>query len=271
MKKVLIIAFIFIVLIILDGFFINPNGFKTNEIVININNLPEDFEGFKIMQISDLLINDTSDINRVKDIVKSINERKPDIIVFTGDLINEKNKLTDKDIDNLKSILKDATCTLYKYAVFGDNDLKNDELYNNIMIDADFKILNNESIYLFYKNINPIKITGLKNTNDLEKSFATVDEYDDIFNLVLTHYPDYIDNLNEYNNLIVLAGHSLKGQIRIPFFGGLIRLDGANKYYDSFYEVNGNRLYVSGGIGNNKVDFRLFNKPEINLYRLEKK
>lgn len=271
MKKVLIILIFIIGLFILDGFFINSKGFKTDEVVINIDTLPDDFEGFKIMQISDLLIKDSNDLKRISDIVKVSNERKPDIIVFTGDLLNSKNELSDSDIDNFKKILKEMTCTLYKYAVFGDNDLKNIDLFNNIMMDANFKILDNESAYLFYKNIKPIKITGLKDTNNLEKSFKTNEDYETIFNLVLTHYPDNVDSLNNFDNLVVLAGHSLKGQVRIPFYGGIIRVDGAKKYYDEFYQLNNAMLYVSGGIGNNKIDFRLFNKPEINLYRLERK
>ena len=268
MKKILIAIIILLSFVLIDGFFINPNGFKIIEKKIYVDNLPESFEDFKILQISDLLISNKKDINRLKNIKAKSNERKPDIIVFTGDLINSKNDLTDNDINDIIDILKSLECNLYKYSVIGDNDQKNIDLFNKIMNNSDFKILDNESTYLFYKDINPIKITGI-NTIDV-KTVETNEELTPIFNLVLMHYPDYADSLS-FDNAIALSGHSLKGKIRIPFYGGIIKKDGAKKYIDDYYEIGTNKLYVSGGIGTENVKFRFNNKPEINFYRLEKK
>lgn len=268
MKKVLIAMIILLSFVLIDGFFINPNGFKIIEKKIYVDNLPESFEDFKILQISDLLISNKKDINRLKNIKAKSNERKPDIIVFTGDLINSKNDLTDNDINDIIEILKSLECNLYKYSVIGDNDQKNIDLFNKIMNNSGFKILDNESTYLFYKDINPIKITGI-NTIDV-KTVETNEELTPMFNLVLMHYPDYADNLS-FDNAIALSGHSLKGKIRIPFYGGIIKKDGAKKYIDDYYEIDTNKLYVSGGIGTENVKFRFNNKPEINFYRLEKK
>lgn len=268
MKKILIAIIILLSFVLIDGFFINPNGFKIIEKKIYVDNLPESFEDFKILQISDLLISNKKDISRLKNIKTKTNERKPDIIVFTGDLINSKNDLTDNDINDIIEILKSLECNLYKYSVIGDNDQKNIDLFNKIMNNSDFKILDNESTYLFYKDINPIKITGI-NTIDV-KTVETNEELTPIFNLVLMHYPDYADNLS-FDNAVALSGHSLKGKIRIPFYGGIIKKDGAKKYIDDYYEIGTNKLYVSGGIGTENVKFRFNNKPEINFYRLEKK
>ncbi len=268
MKKIFIVIIFLVGLIIIDGFFINPNGFKIAEKKIFVENLPESFENFKILQISDLLISNKKDINRLKNIKAKSNERKPDIIVFTGDLINSKNDLTDKDINNIIEILKSLDCNLYKYSVIGDNDQKNIDLFNKIMNNSNFKILDNESTYLFYKDITPIKITGINTVN--VKTVETKEELTPVFNLVLMHYPDYIDDLS-FENAIALSGHSLKGTIRIPFYGGIIKKVGAKKYIDDYYEVGTNKLYVSGGIGTENVKFRFNNKPEINIYRLEKK
>ena len=268
MKKIFIVIIFLVGLIIIDGFFINPNGFKIVEKKIFVENLPESFENFKILQISDLLISNKKDINRLKNIKAKSNERKPDIIVFTGDLINSKNDLTDKDINNIIEILKSLDCNLYKYSVIGDNDQKNIDLFNKIMNNSNFIILDNESTYLFYKDITPIKITGINTVN--VKTVETKEELTPVFNLVLMHYPDYIDDLS-FENTIALSGHSLKGTIRIPFYGGIIKKVGAKKYIDDYYEVGTNKLYVSGGIGTENVKFRFNNKPEINIYRLEKK
>ena len=113
MKKFLIIFILLIGIVLLDGFFINSKGFKVVEESIEVASLENSFDGFKIMQISDFLIKDKNDLDNIKNIVKSINERKPDIVVFTGDLINSNNNLSDTDINNLTNILKDIDCTLY--------------------------------------------------------------------------------------------------------------------------------------------------------------
>ena len=114
LKKVLIAMIILLSFVLIDGFFINPNGFKIIEKMIYVDNLPESFEDFKILQISDLLISNKKDISRLKNIKTKTNERKPDIIVFTGDLINSKNDLTDNDINDIIEILKSLECNLYK-------------------------------------------------------------------------------------------------------------------------------------------------------------
>lgn len=271
MKKFLIIFILLIGIVLLDGFFINSKGFKVVEESIEVASLENSFDGFKIMQISDFLIKNKNDLDNIKNIVKSINERKPDIVVFTGDLINSNNNLSDTDINNLTNILKDIDCTLYKYAIYGDNDLKNIDVFNKVMTNSNFIIIDNESKYLFYKDVKPVKITGLKNNSDISKALYLSDELDTTLNLVLTHNPDDIDLLSSDEEYVVLAGGSLKGQVRIPFFGGIIKKDGYKKYTESYYNIGNIKLYNSGGIGNNNVNFRLFNKPEINLYRLEKK
>ena len=74
----------------------------------------------------------------------------------------------------------------------------------------------------------------------------------------------------ENKSNLVLAGHSLNGQINIPLIKNLFLLDGSKKYYNHFYNVNDNDLYISSGIGTTDFKFRLFNKPSVNLYRLTK-
>jgi len=86
----------------------------------------------------------------------------------------------------------------------------------------------------------------------------------------LTHFPDNFDNLkNDYN--LVLAGHSLGGEIRIPYLGAVLKKEGAQKYTDYHYQKDNNHLYVSFGLGTEKTNMRLFNMPSINIYRIYSK
>lgn len=270
MKKRIIIGIIlFALFILIDGFFINIYFFKVNEKEIYVDNLPDSFKGFKILQFSDLLISNNRDFKKLKKVVKQINELKPDIIVFTGDLINKNYNLSSEGKQNLINILNSLDCELYKYAVIGDNDNKNITLYEDIMTNSNFIVLNNESTYLFYKDPTPIKITGLTNLDNIQKSFEITDNLNTSTNIVLTHYPDYVLNLDQNVNQIILAGHSLNGQIHLPFIGGIIKKDNAKKYISDYYKIVNTNLYISGGLGTDNIPFRLFNRPEINLYRLK--
>ena len=62
--------------------------------------------------------------------------------------------------------------------------------------------------------------------------------------------------------------HSHNGQIRLPGIGALYTPNGSKKYYDNYYDLDETPLYISSGIGVSIVNYRLFNKPSINFYRI---
>ena len=267
MKKIIIGVVIFILLFFIYGYFINTHGFKISQYQISNSNIPESFNGFTIVQFSDSLIDSDEEISNLSNVAKTINDLSPDIVVFTGDLA--KNGYTSNK-EKIINILKSIKVNYYKYAVIGDNDKKILDTYNDIMKQSDFIVLNNEYNYLFNKNINPIKIIGITNTNYPKELFENEEGINPTFNLVITHYPDYIDSLSNNNIDLVLAGHSLNGQIKLPFIGGILKKDGAKKYVDNHYVINNTEMYVSSGLGTEKIHFRILNRPEINVYRLEK-
>ncbi len=81
------------------------------------------------------------------------------------------------------------------------------------------------------------------------------------------HEPDYIDDLTDNKFDLILAGHSHAGQIRTPF-GGIFIPEGAKKYHNSYYRLENSDLYISNGLGVSNYNFRLFNTPSYNIYRL---
>ena len=134
-----IINYIFICYFIgIYGFFIDSNGFKMKEDTILVDNLPTSFEGFKIIQLSDLKISSTEDIKRLKKIVNSINNEDADVFIFTGDLLG--SDLRKEDINNITNELKNINVTLYKYAVIGDKDDRS--TYLNILENSDINTIN---------------------------------------------------------------------------------------------------------------------------------
>ena len=73
-----------------------------------------------------------------------------------------------------------------------------------------------------------------------------------------------------YQVNLILAGHSHNGQVRLPFIGAIYTPIGAKKYYDNYYNVSGTKLYISSGIGVSTTNYRLWNHPSINFYRINK-
>ena len=84
------------------------------------------------------------------------------------------------------------------------------------------------------------------------------------------HKPDTFDDIKQYNFNLVLAGHSHNGQIRLPIYGAILTPKGAKKYYKPHYKIDNTDMYISSGIGNTVIDYRLFNRPSFNIYRLNK-
>ena len=265
MKRILIYLILIFSLFFLYGKYIEPNKLTIKNYQINSSNIPNSYTKLKIIQFSDLLI-DEQNINNLENIVNKINNQKPDIIFFTGDLIKQNYQLNNKDKEYIINNLKNLKCSLYKYSIIGDHDKSKLETYEEIMTNSNFQILNNEYTYLFYKDKSPLKIIGLTDIDNYDKTLSNEENIVPCYTILLTHKPDNIDKINISNINLILAGHSLNGQIRIPFIGGIIKKEGAQKYFDSHYSINNTELYISNGIGTDNFNFRLFNKPSINEY-----
>ena len=102
--KWLFTIFIIIILIIIYARYIGTMGLITKEYTIKDNNIPNDFDGLKIVHFSDLHYNRAINIKKVKNIVKEINLINPDIVVFTGDLIDQDANLNNDDFDELTEL-----------------------------------------------------------------------------------------------------------------------------------------------------------------------
>lgn len=250
----------------------------TREYRITNEKIPDSFNGTKIVQFSDLHYGTTMIEENLTDIKKKINILKPDIIVFTGDLIDNDYKLKTKDTEILTQKLKELNASLGKYAILGDED--NEEIIS-IYNQADFIVLRNENDLIYKSDNNPIILIGLSslinNEQDIEKgySYFNGETYNkDIYTITLVHEPDSADDIiNSYKTDLLLAGHSHNGDVRIPYIKFTpFRKNGAKKYYQDYYEINDTKLYISSGLGtNNKSGIRLFCRPSINLYRLSNK
>lgn len=268
--KIFLFLVFFIVILFCYMHFWEPKTIITHEYAVVNEALPESFNGFKIAHFSDIHFGRTTNEDEVEKVVFLVNEMKPDIIVFTGDLFDNYITLSNDNKEFLKSTLANMSATIGKYAVKGDSDYIDEGAFQEIMEGAGFTILENTNIPIFYEGKTPIYLSGIssitKNSPDYTNAFQKELE-GSFYQILLCHEPIIFNNVASNTNL-VLSGHSLGGLLRIPFLGGLMKKDNVGEYELGEYTTDSSNLFVSNGIGTENVSFRFLNYPSINLYRL---
>lgn len=273
--KIIVCSIILIVLIFLYSRYINSMGFKVKEYSIYNNELPKEYDGFKIAHISDIHYGVSIFKEELSNIVDKINLTKPDIVVLTGDLLDDSVSYTKSDIDDIIKELNKIECSIEKYAIAGNNDYSN-QYWQNIIDSTNFINLN-DSYELIYKSKTPLLISGLStkyNNNNVNDKIKKTNDYlkdNDLYSILIIHEPDEIKNIDYSKFNLILAGHSHGGQIRLPLIGGLIVKDGSKKYIDEYYKLDNTDLYISNGLSNSNIKYRFLNKPSFTLYRLRNK
>ena len=280
MKKIFkwaIIIFIILFIIIVYARYVGTLGFDTKEYIIKNNDIPNSFDGLKIVHFSDIHYNRAITLTKIEEIVEEINLINPDIVVFTGDLIDKDVKLTNQDYSNLTKVLRKIKSKYGNYAVMGNHDYYADhEKIENIYNDSNFKYLANSYDIIYSKELEKIFIGGINTVSydmaNIEETFSYFKDHDDInYKIILVHEPDIVsDIVKDYQVNLILAGHSHNGQIRLPFIGPIYTPPYSKKYYDNYYNINGTDLYISSGIGVSTINYRLFDRPSINFYRIYK-
>ena len=239
--------------------YVGNYGIVVKESAIYNRKLNDDLHGLKIVHFSDIYYGEYTNKNQIEKLISKINYTNPDIVIYTGDLISKDYILSHEEEEYLISKLSNIKASIIKIAIKGEVD---NGTFDAIMNNSDFDIFEDKIVNKIYTKNSYINIINL----DSDK---TEEEFDiDKYTIILTHNPDNIDNiLSNYNPDLILSGHTLNGQVRIPLIGGLFV---NSKYMNPYYEINNTKIYISGGIGNKKLNIRLFNNPSINFIRLRK-
>jgi hypothetical protein len=272
-------VFLFLFLVGLTGImysrYIGITGFVIHEYKVTNSKVPNSFYGYKIMHISDIHYKVTTTKNELKDMVNEINKSKPDVVVFTGDLLDTSIKYSNDDIKDLYELLNSINST-YKYIITGDEDTSSE--YKELVSKLNYKLLDNSYDLIYNNTYDSILIGGISskwdktNINDkLEDIYLAQNEYHPNYSVLLMHEPSNIDNIDASNFDLVLAGHTMGGQINLPGIKKLIIPSEDIKYSNNYYKIKNTDMYISTGVGNNQIKARLFNKPSTNLYRLMEK
>ena len=255
-------------------FWWSNHSLQTQSFTYSSDRLPAGFDGCVIVQISDLHGAEFGENNR--DLLQQVRAARPDYIFLTGDLQDQYRQTPQSYSINLGRALARIAPT---YFVTGNHEWAFPDVrgLKRGLKEAGVTVLTNEFVPL-ERNGDRILLAGIDDPNGfadqktpeaLAEEIRAVEGYP--FWLLLAHRNNYFEN--EYSHLgadLVMSGHGHGGLIRLPFTDGLVSVERTlfPSYTAGFYEVNGEDLFVSRGLGNSGKTFRLFNRPELVILTL---
>jgi predicted MPP superfamily phosphohydrolase len=248
---VMIVAIQIILLALaVDGLYIEPFRLTVTEVR---QEAPAFFPDrpLRIVQLSDLHVERIT--IRERAMLKKVNELQPDIIVLTGDYINQEYLHDPVARDETRKVLSQLNAPYGLYAVSGSTDTP--KLMHTLFDGLD-------NIHVLWNEVVPVPLPGgtlylvgvmtnggIKTDRRMLTNLA--EEYPaDGYSVLLYHTPDLIEMAAANNISLYFAGHTHGGQIRLPFYGALITFsDYGKKYEMGEYHVGPTTLYVSRGLG----------------------
>lgn len=262
-------------------------NFQTRRERLTFPNLPKEFDGLRIVHISDLHLGSfNTNHHELASAIEMINAERPHIVCFTGDLVNNFAQETvgwEKVFDKLDA-------KIGKYSILGNHDYgdyskwKNDDDYRanfQGIVDAHqrlgFKLLRNNAVTLT-KNGESIAIAGVENWGhapfpqlaDLKKATSAF-KPETPFSILLTHDPDHwteeVAGLAQYD--LSLAGHTHGMQFGLDYKG--LQWSPAKykfKHWAGLYNLGNQFLYVNRGLGVLGLPARIGMRPEITVLEL---
>ncbi len=268
MKKISTYLFIILIILLLYNTQVSSKKIIIKEYSVTNNKITDYHHGLKIVHFSDLHYGTSIKLEELKEIVQKINKLKPDLVFFTGDLLDLKTEYNEEELKVFIEEFNKITPTMSSFIIKGNHDYTN--VFNKIVDETNFKLLNNEIEYFYLKDQTPIKIMAVGSLLEKDAKINTLKKEDDndLFTILLLHEPDLIKDIDLADIDLVLAGHSHNGQIRIPFIGAIVKPVGAKTYYDERYFIGDTKVFISSGLGTSRVHFRMFNPRSINFYRL---
>lgn len=284
MKKYIKLLLIFLVMcaagmaITVHATLIAPQSISVRHEEIISDKIPTQMNGIKILFFSDVHYNQFVDQERFLTVVEAINNQRPDIVLFGGDLFDHPaNNIPSSEIqEQLIALLKEIEAPLGKFAVLGNHDLESEsvkEMVTSVLVESDFEIIINTALRLRNKGGGSIVLAGLDSellgNPDIDHTFSTIQSTD--FTLVLCHTPDTILDCPTSLIDLYLAGHGHGGQVYIPFLGAYYKAEHAEEYYRGRHQIDNAILDVSNGTGTTKMDIRFLADAEIVLYTLKTK
>ena len=270
----------FPILIICLGIFFywQNNGIMLNEINYRNPKIPDSFDDYKIIHISDL--HNKSFGKNQKRLMDKIRKNKPDIIVITGDLIDQRRY----DLNTAMEFVKKAVGITDVYYVSGNHELwsgKYEEIKKTLQGEG-VTVLDDQKSQIVIEE-DSIEIIGLSDPA-FHNSYEEIEKYgelknrlkklidESVFQILLSHRPELFELYADAKVDLTFSGHTHGGQFRIPLVGGIIAAGQGlfPIYINALYTKGDSTMVVSRGLGNSIIPIRIGNRPELVVVRLKK-
>jgi len=272
---------------LLYGIVFGKYHFKVDQVPLTFKNLPAEWNGLRIVHISDLHIGSWSKkMTHIEKAVQLINEQQPDLIFFTGDLVNN----LAEEIYDFIPILKNLKASKGKYSILGNHDYgdyfpwsntkekqRNLQKLKEVHQEVGFNLLLNESLFLNGRN-SGIGIIGVENWGlppfhqygDLNKAISYLNGQTK-FNILLSHDPSHWrEEVLSYEQIdLTLSGHTHGMQFGF-ILNGFKWSPSKLKYpeWGGIYERGKQKLYVNTGLGFIGFPGRIGIRPKISVIDL---
>lgn len=249
------------------------NMLMTTEISAASPALPASFEGYKIVQLSDL--HNKSFGDNQERILQRVEKEQPDIIVFTGDLF-DSNRL---EIEPGIVLMRELTALAPVYFITGNHEYWISDIevgtLEEMLLEAGVEVLRNTSLeisagedsLLLAGVDDPSEAEGRLGQEQLLHSYISeaLSGRDDLYTILLSHRPELFSLYEEHGIDLTLTGHAHGGQFRLPFIGGIYAPDQGlfPEYTAGKYKAQEAVMIVNRGLGNSVIPQRIFNRPEI--------
>jgi hypothetical protein len=281
-------------LIYFSGMFFWVTDYKLITVELQVRNLPAAFDGYKVIQISDLHLGSFLTKKPLEKILKIVNDQNPDVILFTGDMVN----FTTDEVYPFEDVIRKFSAKDGIYSILGNHDYGEYTQWDT----QEDKDMNDKELFEFYDRIGwkllrnqnavisrdsaSIAIIGVENWSkskrfgkkgDLKKAISGTESSP--FKILMSHDPSHWDG--EVNTLypqidLTLSGHTHAFQL--AFERGLVKWSPASLLFDQWgglydkVHANGKKqyLYVNRGAGTLGYPGRIFTRPEITLIVLRK-
>lgn len=248
--------------------------------------IPRKFQGFHIVQLSDL--HNVSFGKHNEKLIRAIIDLKPDIILVTGDVIVGK---PGKDVSFAADTMNALANIAPVYFSMGNHELRTSiytDLYKDmwerfrekllpdihLLLDQKATIVREDSsIHLYGLNLTPELYKRMRRTpmpeGYLDSLFGRCNP--EAYHIFMAHNPDYFKDYAVWGANLTFSGHVHGGMIRIPFLGGALSpmIHFFPKYDKGLFEYSNKYMILSGGLGNHTFKFRVNNLPEIVSVTLE--
>ena len=244
---------------------------------ILIRDLPDNFRGFRLVQISDIHLVEWTEPWFLQHAVDRINVLAPDLVVLTGDFISRgplSEAVAFKAMPVCAEVLSGIRCP-QRFAILGNHDAAIDP----VMVIRELKSRGIPTLVNRFHAIERgqefIWLSGVDDAGAGSPDIsAAIPATPGTPVILLAHEPDYADVVRTHPRGkrvdLMLSGHSHGGQVRLPFVGPLVLPPMGRKYVSGEYRFGNMQLYVNRGLGTVGMPFRLNCPPEITELTLQR-